>query len=87
MISQDPKTQIIHHYLTSLRSNLPPGTIAQLSKAHWDIGKVFDEFKDNLCETKAWVSSPTAKIQQARLLCLTHNLMTLIDDQIQNEAA
>jgi hypothetical protein len=32
---------------------------------------------------KSSASSPTAKTQQARLLCLTHNLMTLMEDQIR----
>lgn len=83
VIYQDPETQIIYHYLTNLPASIPPGLIARLYKARWDIEKVFDEFKNKLCETKAWASSATAKTQQARLLCLTHNLMTLLEEQIR----
>ena len=83
VIYQDLETQIIYHYLTNLPTTIPPGLIARLYKARWDIEKVFDEFKNKLCETKAWASSATAKTQQARLLCLTHNLMTLMEDQIR----
>ena len=86
VIYQDPETQIIYHYLTNLPTAIPPGLIALLYKARWDIEKVFDEFKNKLCETKAWASSATAKTQQARLLCLTHNLMTLMEDQIRKRS-
>ena len=85
VIYQDPETQIIYPYLTNLPASIPPGLIALLYKARWDIEKVFDEFKNKLCETKAWASSPTAKTQQARLLCLTHNLMTLMEEQIRKD--
>ena len=86
VIYQDPETQIIYHYLTNLPVTIPPGLIALLYKARWDIEKGFDEFKNKLCETKAWASSPTAKNQQARLLCLTHNLMTLMEDRIRKRS-
>jgi hypothetical protein len=86
VIYQDPETQIVYHYLTNLPATIPPGLIARLYKARWDIEKVFDEFKNKLCETKAWASSATAKTQQARLLCLTHNLMTLMEEQIRQRS-
>lgn len=83
---QDPVTRIIYHYLTNLPASVPPGLIALLYKSRWDIEKVFDEFKNKLCETKAWASSATAKTQQARLLCLTHNLMTLMEEEIRKRS-
>lgn len=79
---QDPKTEIVYHYLTNLPLSIAPGLIALLYKSRWDIEKVFDEFKNKLCETKSWASSATAKIQQAKLLCLTHNLTTLMEQEI-----
>lgn len=79
---QDSETGIIYHYLTTLPASIPPGLVALLYKVRWDIEKVFDEFKNKLVETKAWASSPTAKTMQARLLCLTHNLMTLMEEEI-----
>jgi hypothetical protein len=86
VIYQDPVTGIIYPYLTNLPASIPPGLIAMLYKARWDIEKVFDEFKNKLCETKAWASSATAKTQQARLLCLTHNLMTLMEEEIRKRS-
>lgn len=80
-----PETGLIYHYLTNLPETVPPGLIALLYKSRWDIEKVFDEFKNKLAERKSWASSATAKTQQARLLCLTHNLMTLMEEKISKE--
>ena len=44
---------------------------------------LFDEFKNKLGETKSWASSAMAKTNQARLICLTHNLMTLMEEMIR----
>ena len=44
---------------------------------------MFDEFKNKLGEKKSWASSATAKTNQARLICLTHNLMTLLEEAIR----
>ena len=41
------------------------------------------QFKNKLGETKSWASSATAKTNQARLICLTHNLMTLMEEMIR----
>ena len=86
VIYHDPLTGIIYRYLTNLPLSIPPGIVALLYKARWDIEKVFDEFKNKLCETKAWASSATAKTQQARLICLTHNLMTLMEEEIRKRS-
>jgi hypothetical protein len=80
---RDPETGIVYHYLTNLPATVPPGLIALLYKSRWDIEKVFDEFKNKLGETKSWASSATAKTNQARLICLTHNLMTLMEEAIR----
>jgi hypothetical protein len=87
VIYQDPETGIIYAYLTNLPPAIPPGIVALLYKSRWDVEKVFDEFKNKLGETKSWASTPTAKTCQARLLCLTHNLMTLMEEQIFRESA
>ena len=85
VIYQDPETDHIYTYLTNLPPSIPPGVIALLYKSRWDVEKVFDEFKNKLGEIKSWASTPTAKTCQARLLCLTHNLMTLMEQQILRE--
>jgi Transposase DDE domain len=86
VIYQDPETGIIYAYLTNLPPAIAPGIVALLYKSRWDVEKVFDEFKNKLGETKSWASTPNAKTCQARLLCLTHNLMTLMEDQIFRES-
>jgi hypothetical protein len=85
VIYQDPETGITYTYLTNLPPSIPPGIVALLYKCRWDVEKVFDEFKNKLGETKSWASTPNAKTCQARLLCLTHNLMTLMEEQIFRE--
>ena len=83
---KDAETGIIYKYLTNLPASVPPGIIALLYKSRWDIEKVFDEFKNKLGETKSWASSATAKSNHALLLCLTHNLMTMMEEQIRVRA-
>lgn len=85
IIYQDPETGIIYIYLTNLPVAIAPGLVALLYKARWDVEKVFDEFKNKLGEIKSWASTANAKTCQARLLCLTHNLMTLMEEQIFRE--
>jgi hypothetical protein len=79
----NPTDGVTYHYLTNLTEKIPPGLIAKLYKARWDIEKTFDEMKNKLEETKAWASSAIAKTIQARLLCLTHNLMLLMEHEIE----
>jgi hypothetical protein len=76
---QDPETRTNYTYLANLPPSIPPGIVALLYKTRWDVEKVFDEFKNKLGETKSWASTANAKPCQARLLCLTHNLMTLME--------
>lgn len=80
----DPLTTISYTYLTT-EMTLPPGLLVLLYKQRWDIEKVFDELKSKLEERKSWASSPTAKTIQAQFLCLTHNLMVLLEEQIIRE--
>jgi len=83
---RDPETDMVYLYLTNLPLSVEPGIVALLYKSRWDIEKVFDEFKNKLGETKSWASSATAKTNQARLICLTHNLMTLMEEDIRLRA-
>jgi hypothetical protein len=80
---EDPATGQVHTILTNERS-LPPGLLAQIYRMRWDVEKVFDQFKNSLKEQKAWASSATAKTMQAHFLCLTHNLMLLMEHHFEN---
>ena len=87
VIYQDPETGTIYAYLTNLPPSIPPGIVALLYKSRWDVEKVFDGFKNKLGEIKSWASTANAKTCQARLLCLTHNLMTLMEELIFRETS
>jgi Transposase DDE domain len=71
-------------YLTS-NLKLPPGLLVLLYKRRWDIEKVFDENKNRFQESKAWAKSPTAKLVQAHLICVTHNLCLLMEERLDTK--
>ena len=74
---------ITYEYLTNLlESSVPPGVIAHLYKMRWDIEKSFDEVKNKLGEKKAWATSATAKSMQAQFICLSVNLLQLIEHEL-----
>lgn len=77
----DPVTETQYVYLTT-EMTLPPGILVLIYKQRWDIEKVFDEFKSKLEEKKSWASSETAKTMQAQFLCLVHNLMVLLEEEL-----
>ena len=61
---------------------LPAWALVLLYKHRWDIKKVFDELKTKLEEHRSWASSPEAKKAHANFLCLTHNLMLLLENHL-----
>jgi hypothetical protein len=79
----DAATGVLYTFLTNLPTSVPPGIVALLYRSRWDIEKVFDEFKNKLCEGKSWAGSAAAKACQARLLCLAHNLLTLMEEMVR----
>jgi IS4 transposase len=78
---KDPLEGTTYIYLTT-EMTLQPGILTLIYKQRWDIEKVFDELKSKLGERKSWSSNPTAKTAQAQFLCLTHNLMILLENQL-----
>jgi len=74
-----------YNYLTN-EMKLPAWVIVLLFKHRWDIEKVFDEVKNKLLERKSWASGRTAKKMHANFICLTHNLMMLLEDEIEKDA-
>jgi hypothetical protein len=73
-----------YRYLTNVNDG-PPGLIAHLYRARWEIAKVFDELKNKLEEGQAWASRATAKTMQAQFLCLASHLMLLCEDWLEHE--
>jgi len=75
-----------YKYLTT-EIKLSAWVIVLLFKQRWDIEKVFDEVKNKMLERKSWASSETAKEMHANFICLTHNLMVLLEDEIEKDDA
>lgn len=78
----DPRDGKQYVYLTNEKT-LSAWIIVLLYKHRWDIEKVFDELKTKLEEQKSWASSPEAKTAHACFLCLTHNLMLLVENEVE----
>ena len=73
-------------FLTNvLESSVPPGVLAQLYRMRWGIEKSFDEVKNKLGEKKAWATSATAKSMQAQFICLSLNLLQLLEHEIDQQ--
>jgi hypothetical protein len=73
-------------FLTNvLESAVPPGVLAQLYRMRWEIEKSFDEVKNKLGEKKAWATSATAKSMQAQFICLSVNLLQLLEDELDKQ--
>lgn len=70
------------NFITNLLT-VPPGLIAYLYKTRWNIEKIFDQIKNKLNEKKAWASTDTAKTMQAQFVCMTHNLMLILDKKLE----
>jgi len=78
----DPETEKKYEFLTTLNlasGKIRPGTIVYLYKIRWRIEKVFDNFKNDLLETKAWASGKSALVIQASFTAMTYNLLRMIE--------
>lgn len=80
-----PCTGETYRYLTNLPKSIPPGLVAYFYKCRWDIEKSFDSFKNKYHEKKSWASSNNAKNSNALFLCLTFNLLQLLNKKIKDE--
>jgi hypothetical protein len=78
----DPLTGKAYEFLTN-EMDLPPGVLAELYRRRWDVEKVFDELKNKLGQKKAWGTSLVAKETQAQFLALTHNLLLLYEQSLE----
>jgi hypothetical protein len=86
IIYHDPVGGEIYEFLSNLNDpNVPPGVLAFLYKIRWNLEKSFDEFKNKLGEQKAWATSATAKAMQAQFLCLTLNLLHLLEHDLEQD--
>lgn len=84
IVYKDPLSGIIYKFITN-EMTLPPGVIAFIYKVRWDIEKVFQQFKSNFFEKKAWATSCEAKSIQATFLCIVHNLLLILENKLAEE--
>lgn len=84
IVYRDPITGNVFKFITT-EMTLPPGIICLLYKQRWDIEKVFDEFKNKMDEKKSWGSGEESKTAHALFLCLTHNLLLIIEAMLAGE--
>jgi Transposase DDE domain len=80
----NPVDNVVYVVLTN-EMTIRPGLIVFLYKSRWDIEKFFDEKKNKLEEKKSWATSLTAKAIQMEFICLTHNLMLLLEAKLEKE--
>jgi len=68
-------------FATTLK-NFPPGVIPYLYKLRWNIEKVFDVFKNELFEKKAWSKKDYGQKIQSCFIALTYNLMITFENYL-----
>ena len=81
IIFVDVVSGVEYTFLTT-NLKLAPGLIALLYKRRWDIEKAFDETENRFQEDKAWAKSPTSKRIQAEFICITYNLLLLVEERL-----
>jgi hypothetical protein len=78
----DPKTGKEIKFVTNLPMSFRPGLIAWLYFKRWDIEKIFDTFKNDLKETKAWATSKTSLKKQSLMIAFTYNIIRFMHEMI-----
>jgi hypothetical protein len=73
-----------YEFITN-QMTLPPGVLVELARRRWNIEKVFDELKNKLSETGAWASSAEAKKMQATFICITQQLLRILEHVMESE--
>lgn len=78
----EPESGEVFEFLTNVM-DLPPGVIVELYRRRWEVEKTFDELKNKLGEKQSWSSSLQAKNTQGQLTALTHNLLVLMEGNLE----
>jgi hypothetical protein len=78
----DPASGERYEFLTN-ETDLPPDGLVELYRRHWEAEKVFDQIENKLGEQKAWATSLAAKESQALFITLTHNLLMLYEQELE----
>jgi hypothetical protein len=78
-----PDSAVEYEFVTN-HMKIRSGVLSWLYKRRWEIEKTYDTFKNKMNECKAWARSTNAKTMQAQFICLAHNLMLLMDRQMNS---
>ncbi|MEZ5326882.1 MAG: hypothetical protein R3F19_17675 [Verrucomicrobiales bacterium] len=81
---KDPATQEIFDVITNEMS-IEPGLIVQLYRMRPRHRESLRRDQNKLHETKAWATTAIAKSMQAKFICMTHNLMTLLEARMMHD--
>ena len=84
LIGYQSDTGVYYEYLTN-DMDLPSGVVAFMYHRRWDEEKYFDNYKNDLCGSKAWGKTKTAILQQAIIGMLTFILTRLFSDEHAKE--
>jgi len=81
---QCPDSGTEYEFITN-HMKIRPGVLAWLYKRRWDIEKTYDTVKNKMEERKAWARSTNAKNMQAQFICLAHNLMVRMEQELSSK--
>lgn len=81
----DPETGDEMTFYTTLDSKIRPGVICWLYFLRWKIEKVFDCFKNALCERKAWAVGTNSMQIQGHCISIVYNFIHFLSETIQNQ--
>ncbi len=83
---RDPETRKLYRFVSTKPESINPGTIAMLYFNRWTIEKAYNNSKNNLKETKAWLSPLNSLNNQMRLTAMGYNIMPIFEEtsKIQN---
>lgn len=81
----NPETGEEMTFYTTLDYSIRPGVICWLYFLRWKIEKVFDCFKNELGEKKAWASGKNALQIQGYCICIIYNFILFLSETIQKD--
>ncbi len=77
---QDPETQQLYQFISTLPLSINPGAIAILYFKRWTIEKAFNNSKSDFKERKAWSSDGYSLKNQMRLTAMSYNFMRVFEE-------
>ena len=79
-----PDSEEIYVTLTNQMTH-SPGSLNQCRRLRWNIEKAFDQQERKLDELKAWAANDVGKRIQAVAICITHNLLRILQARLKKQ--